>query len=259
MMRILGLAGGAIFGICVLAQAEAPVPGYIMQKLESGRIVTTENASISIYGVRLVDENEDAAIYRKAREFILDSLQGQPFHLETNEFGKTGSLQNRYGDLQGRIMTADGQWLQEILIAEGYGWWSAPPNFPPVFRQRLVMAEKQAAEQRLGLWQEFSVIDANRPPERYWNGQFIIAKGLVRDVYRSSNATYLNFGEDWQNDFTAAIPSSSRKKFERGDWKLADLKSKSVTVRGFVRFYNGPYLELEFPEQLEIEEIVGEG
>mgnify|MGYP003665796184 FL=1 len=150
-------------------------------------------------------------------------------------------------------------WLEEALIAEGYGWWSGAPGYPLASRQRLIKAEKKAAERKVGLWRQFAVLDANHPPKQYWNGQFIIAKGVVLDVYKGGSTTYLNFGEDWRTDFTAAISSSAWKKIERGDWKLADLKSKSITVRGLVRFYNGPYMELEFPEQLEIEEAAGEG
>lgn len=259
-MRGLGLViAGVIFGLCAVAQAEQSRPVYVLQALEDDRIVTMNNARVSIHGVRLVGENADPSLYGEARQFIVKSFSGLPFVLQTEEFRKSGSLDNRYGDLQGRIITADGLWLEEALIAEGYGQWNAAPGFPMAFRQRLIMAEKKAAERKIGLWRQFAVLDANHPPKQYWNGQFIIAKGVVLDVYKGGSTTYLNFGEDWRTDFTAAISSSARKKFERGDWKLADLKSKSITIRGLVRFYNGPYLELEFPEQLEIEEATGEG
>ena len=259
-MRGLGfMIAGVLFGLSALAQAETFETGHVLKKLEDNLIVTVDDARVTIYGVRLVDEKTNVSLYLDARQFILNSLNGLRFSLETGEFRKSGSLHNRYGDLQGRIITADGEWLQEALIAEGYGWWDASPKYPPEFRERLLVAEKRAAERELGLWREFSVLDANQPPNRYWDGQFIIAKGVVLDVYKSSSTTYLNFGEDWRTDFTAAISSTARKKFEHGDWKLADLKSKSVRVRGLVRFYNGPYLELEFPEQLEIQETAGEG
>ena len=259
-MRVPGLMiTGVMLGLCAVAQAEIAQPGYVMQKLEGDRIVTMNNARVAMYGVRLVGENTDPSLYNDARQFIVKSLSGLPFSLEPDEFQSPGSLHNRYGDLQARIITANGVWLQEALIANGYGWWSAPPDYPLAFRQRLIMAEKKAAERKVGLWRQFAVLDANQPPKQYWDGQFIIARGVVLDVYKGASTTYLNFGKDWRTDFTAAISSSARKKFEREDWKLADLKSKSITVRGLVRFYNGPYLELEFPEQLEIEEAAGEG
>jgi hypothetical protein len=190
----------------------------------------------------------------------MDELLNPPsFILDRSAYNKGSVARNRYGDLHGKIMLLDGRWLQEELIAKGYAFWSGEPGYPPDLRRRLVEAERAASIEKLGIWRHFRIVNANQSEQRYWNGQFIIAKGVVREVYRGASATYINFGDDWRSDFTAAIPSRSRKKFVQGDWTIASLKNRSITVRGFVRFYNGPYLELDFPEQLEIDNMYGGG
>lgn len=239
--------------------ADAEEQAHVMDRVETNLIFTENNDRISLYGVHLVEEAQDLELYRKVQRYLLRSFEPPTFKLDLTAFQKSGVDQNRYGDLHGQIILSDGQWLQEQLIARGYGLWSGAPDYPPALRDRLVRAEKGAAIEKIGMWRDFKIINANQPARQYWNGQFIIAKGVVRDVYRGVSATYLNFGDDWRDDFTIAIPSRSRKKFERGDWMLTDLRNRSVTVRGRVRFYNGPYLELDFPEQLEIGGVANEG
>ncbi|MDF2367061.1 hypothetical protein [Sneathiella sp.] len=241
------------------ALAGAGIQTHVAERVEADLIVTKNNDRIALYGVRLVEEAQDPTLYRKAQRFLRQSFEPPSFRLDVQAFRESGSAQNRYGDLHGKILLADGTWLQERLIAQGYGVWSGAPDYPPALRQRLVQAETGAAIEKLGIWRHIRIVNANQPARQFWNGQFIVAKGLVREVFRGASATYLNFGEDWRNDFTVAIPSRSRKKFEREDWKIADLKNRSVTVRGAVRFYNGPYLELDFPEQLEINDMASEG
>ncbi len=246
-------------GTVCAAAAGAGIQTHVAERVETDLIITKNNDYVALYGVRLVKETQDPTLYRKAQRFLQQSFEPPSFRLDVQAFQESGGAQNRYGDLHGKIVLANGAWLQEQLIAQGYGVWSGAPDYPPALRQRLVQAEKSAAIEKLGIWRSFKIINANQPTRQFWNGQFIVAKGVIREVFRGASATYLNFGEDWRNDFTVAIPSWSRKKFERGDWKIENLKNRSVTVRGLVRFYNGPYLELDFPEQLEISDAVGEG
>jgi len=259
MMRVSAiLMVLAFLGCSAVAVAEVALQSFEADKIEGGRILTVERTAVALYGVRMLEKARDPDSYKAAQKFLRDSFEVPRFQLDVSSFQEQGVGENRYGDLHGKILLANDLWLQEELIANGYGFWSGAANYPPNLRRILVRAEHVAEIKRLGLWQRFAIIDANRPPVQRWDGQFVIAQGVVQDVYRSASTTYLNFGQNWREDFTAAIPARSRKKFERQGWKLNDLKNKSITIRGLVRFYNGPYLELEFPEQLEIDEAAGE-
>jgi len=63
--------------------------------------------------------------------------------------------------------------------------------------------------------------------------------------------TYINFGDDWKRDFTVAISSKYKVNFKGLDWKFLSLENKWIRIRGQLRTYNGPYMELYFPEQIE--------
>ncbi len=83
------------------------------------------------------------------------------------------------------------------------------------------------------------------------NSTFQIVEGQVQNVVSIRGTTYLNFGNDWREDFTASVSSKNKKYFKNQDWKLSELTNKWVRVRGRLRDYNGPYMELIFPQQLE--------
>jgi micrococcal nuclease len=64
--------------------------------------------------------------------------------------------------------------------------------------------------------------------------------------------TYLNFGEDYKTDFTIVVPTRVKKLFEKNDIILNDLKNKNIIVRGWLKYYNGPSMDITHPEQLVI-------
>ena len=224
-----------------------------VQRMEDGRLYDAMGDVYHLAGVRLVEQAEEPAVHAAMQEFIDGVIGGADVRFEASPFEMSGMTKNRYGDRIGVILYGENRWLEEELILRGYAVWSGRAGYPDDLRRRLVAAERMAILEKAGLWRMRTVLDSNNPPKQYWKGQFVIARGVVRDVHKTSARTYLNFGEDWKTDFTAAIPSSVRRKFESGGWKLSELSNKSILIRGFVRFYNGPYLELDFPEQMEIE------
>ncbi len=81
---------------------------------------------------------------------------------------------------------------------------------------------------------------------------FQLVEGRVATAANVRGRVYLNFGEDWKTDFTVLAPSSVRRMFEKKGIDLALLGGSVVRVRGWVKSWNGPMIELTHPEQLEI-------
>jgi len=77
----------------------------------------------------------------------------------------------------------------------------------------------------------------------------------VQDVAESRGRIYLNFGQDWRTDFTAAIAASDRDSFTGSDIKLPDLDGRVIRVRGWLERRNGPMIDVTHPEQIELEGI----
>ena len=63
---------------------------------------------------------------------------------------------------------------------------------------------------------------------------------------------YLNFGPDWRSDFTVSAASAARRLFERDGHDLIALEGRIIRVRGWIKWWNGPMIELTHPEQIEV-------
>ncbi|MGN6515460.1 MAG: thermonuclease family protein, partial [Rhizomicrobium sp.] len=63
---------------------------------------------------------------------------------------------------------------------------------------------------------------------------------------------YLNFGDDWKNDFTATIAPDDMKAFRAAGIDLETYPGKIVRVRGVVEWHNGPEIEIASPSDIEV-------
>ena len=79
--------------------------------------------------------------------------------------------------------------------------------------------------------------------------------GRVVDAVRIKSRIYLNFGDDWRDDFTVTLDARARSLFEQSGRDPLTLKGRTVRVRGWLRQRNGPMIEATHPEQIE---VVGE-
>ena len=78
----------------------------------------------------------------------------------------------------------------------------------------------------------------------------IVTAALVRGRH------YLNFGENYREDFTVTFAPRNRRMFAadlvaRGLEDIALLTGRRVRVRGWIKSYNGPMIEATHPEQIE--------
>jgi endonuclease YncB( thermonuclease family) len=137
--------------------------------------------------------------------------------------------------------------LQEVLLAQGAAR-VAPQSEDFPFIERCFRAEKAAREARLGLWGRaaYRVRDAARA-EKAWGYQ--IYAGAVRAAAERGGRVFFNFGEDYRTDFTASALRGDFRRW-RGRPDAASFIGKSVEIRGFVDWINGPSIELRHELQL---------
>lgn len=87
-------------------------------------------------------------------------------------------------------------------------------------------------------------------------GQFVVITGLVASVGDRKRRLYLNFGQNWEQDFTVSVVKSGRGAFkERKAGALARLQAltgKTVRVRGVLEQRQGPLIRLADEAQIEI-------
>jgi hypothetical protein len=79
-----------------------------------------------------------------------------------------------------------------------------------------------------------------------------IVEGKVESVATKNNRTYINFGKDWRTDFTVSIKSGDKRDFSKRGINPLDWGGKHIRVRGWLDEYNGPYIQINHPESVEI-------
>jgi micrococcal nuclease len=185
-------------------------------------------------------------IVAKAAQDVLSALIGSG----SVAFAPVGHP-DRYGRIVAQIADAQGRWVQAEMVARGYGRVTFGPDDSAGTRSLLAL-EAEARAARRGVWAlpEFRIIGADEAARHL--DTFQIVEGRVHAVARNGGRTYLNFGEDWRSDFTVTISAGLRKRFAGAGLDPGRYQGQMVRVRGWIEFRNGPLIELDQPEQIEV-------
>ncbi len=162
-----------------------------------------------------------------------------------------GRRSDRYGRALAHLYRDDGLWLQGELLALGmarvYSFRDNRARAP-----EMLAREAAARAVGLGIWRNpFYAVRRAEPPNIPID-RFELVEGRVRDVATVRNRTYINFGDDWRNDFTLSVASGVRRLFERQGYDLDGLEGRTVRARGWIESYNGPMIDITHPEQIEL-------
>lgn len=163
-----------------------------------------------------------------------------------------GRKMDRYGRTLAHLFLNDGTWVQGEMLKSGMARvYSFADNRSIV--SEMLEQEYHARLQNSGIWKlDFYKIKPQTESGNYTNS-FQVISGRILDVAEVRSNTYLNFGDDYRNDFTIVVPNRVKKMFEKEDINLTNLKDKNIFVRGWLKYYNGPSIDLSHPEQLVIQ------
>lgn len=182
-----------------------------------------------------------------AAQDVLSSLLG------TGEVAvaPVGPGTDRYGRVLAQVADAQGRWVQAELVARGYGRVMLFADSGEGLRPLLAL-EAVARKARRGLWAlpEFRVIPADEAGRHL--DSFQLVEGRVRSVDRKAGKTFLNFGEDWRNDFTVMIAGKTRRPLIAAGLDPAEAQGKMLRVRGWIKSRNGPLIEIVHSDQIEV-------
>lgn len=162
------------------------------------------------------------------------------------------TAKDRNGRILAHLIRDDGLWIQQTMLQEG---WARVYTFPDnrLFARELYAAEAIARGARRGLWShaDYALRSPDPAALKADVGTFQIVEGKVVDAAKVRGRAYLNFGEDYRTDFTASIPPEAMAIFSAAKFDVLSLKGRSVRVRGYIRDFNGPSMDLSHPEQIE--------
>lgn len=163
----------------------------------------------------------------------------------------TGRKIDRHGRLLAHLTTEDGTWVQGELLRDGMARvYTFPDNRARA--TEMLAFEKAARAARRGIWAlSYYRIRTDDDLGRVI-GTFQIIEGTVIKAAVVRGRAYLNFGQNWRTDFTISISPKWMRRHWRDETSVAGYEGRRVRVRGWLKSYNGPLIEVTHPEQIEM-------
>lgn len=178
--------------------------------------------------------------------------QGTEVMLYQTRNAKKGRT-NRMGHILAHLVARkSGEWINGAVVAYGYAY-AVTDRDTPEMAEQLYKLENAAREQERGLWAKNSphgLLSSENAAQG--DGQFRAVEGRIVKAASVRNDLYLNFGKDWRKDFTVKITPVQRRLLSRKGIDPMTLPGKKVRARGWIRDWNGPFMELEIIDHLEI-------
>lgn len=142
-------------------------------------------------------------------------------------------------------------WVQGEILSQGNARVMTAPDNPELL-SKMYEIEAKARDAKKGIWADpaYAVLTPETAVGK--ENTFQIIEGTIRSISLVRNMIYLNFGPDWKQDFTIAVPSNIRMQFARSGIDPQQLTRAKIRVRGWLQSYNGPYIELTDTHQMEI-------
>ncbi len=158
---------------------------------------------------------------------------------------------DRYGRLVAQLHRDDGLWLEGELLARGMARVLSHKDDRTLVPEMLAREEEARAARR-GLWavRSFAVL-APQEARRHLES-FELVEGSVGRVSHAGSRTFLHMGADGRDGFTAVLLPESRHLFAAAGLAPDAFAGKRLRVRGFLRWWNGPIIEVDHPEQIEL-------
>ena len=199
------------------------------------------------------DHVQDWPFSHKAKKELSDLALGQTVQLY---YGGLRRDRHDRALAQVYLINGDGEkglWLQEEMIRRGFG---RVYTWPDTWQnsEALYAAEKEARSEERGIWKDpFYHVRGPEPNALAQHmDSFQIVEGIVTSSAKVKDKVFLNFGSDYRTDFTIFVNREGQKRFKKLSLDPRSLEGAKVRVRGWVEMENGPMIQLDHTERLEV-------
>lgn len=259
--------GCAVLAVCSVPHAAADMPRCeleigparaVVEVLDGETLVLDDKSQVRLIGAlapRALDgaAEEGAWPLAQAAKAELAKLA----HGKSVDLGFAGRRTDRYRRSLAQVFVQEAGkrvWVQGEMLRRGHARAYGLPGGTACLED-LVAAEAQAREAGLGLWGHASY--QIRPADRHWDllrfrSTYQIVEGTVLDAADVRGRVYLNFDENWREDFTILVQPSNKRAFAGAGMDLLALKGQRVRTRGWIERRGGPLIEIHHPAQLEV-------
>jgi endonuclease YncB( thermonuclease family) len=183
----------------------------------------------------------------RLREALAEAIVGERVSLHWPR-----RQRDRHGRLVGHLRRqGDGLWVQAAVVSDGLAV-VMPFADETADAGPLLALEEAARTAGRGLWADpfFAVRDAATVGTE--RGRLRLVAGTVRAVAEVGGTTYLNFGADWRRDFTGLMDRATARACRDAGRDPKALEGRRVRLRGWMRDYNGPLVEITACDQIEV-------
>ncbi len=226
--------------------------GRIAQIIDPVTILLKDKTIIRLASID-VPNDKDTDLSIRALDYLKTLLpEGKEIFIFQTRSSKSGRVNRMNHQLAHLVTKEDNIWVQGSMLEQGLAYIYTAPNHDELISE-MIAAENKAIKAEKDIWSPTSknkIISPENTEKAI--GDFAIVEGSITKVASIRNNTYLNFGADWKTDFTIMIPSTLRKNFAKNGIDLLSLGNQRVRVRGWMREYNGPFIELEDISHLQI-------
>ena len=252
VLTVSGLSAGGGSAVPLPAGLTPDAEARVVGVIDGSTVILDDGETVRLAGIEVPRHTSGGAsgvepLAEKARQTLAHLVQGRRVGLASG-----GIPRDRYGRLRTHLVrTDDGTWIQGALLAAGLA------RVHSLIDDRAAVAEMLAIERgaraaRLGIWSEprYRVRTASEVNDGLHSFQLV--EGWVEAAAVVRGRGYLNFGNDWREDFTVSIAPRDRRRFEAAGIAIEDYEGRIVRVRGWVDSFNGPMIEATHPEQIEV-------
>ena len=227
-------------------------PITVQKVLDGVSFLGQDNQIYRLAGIDIPVPDSDAGM--QSITALRTLIEGKPLRGYMSKKDSKGRT-NRMGQILIHATTKDNVWVQGYLIENGLARVATTISNPEQASSMLSIENNARAEKK-GIWSnESSRVITSDEALTHLNS-FQVVEGVVTSSATVRNQMFLNFGirgqSDWRKDFTIGISPALRRSLARNKINTMELQNARVRVRGWVQNYNGPYIELDHPEQLEI-------
>lgn len=203
-------------------------------------LAATAEAKVNVIEERILAVSEDGTLtLERSGNVVLGELvfpDNQAARFLEKKIGEPVKLTSKARDRYNRNI-AEGE-LQEQLLKEGLAITYSKGALP----ERLVKAEAKGQAK----WPQRWTVSAENSADHV--GEFRLVEGKVLKATKTRDKMYVNFGEDWRQDFSITIPKRAWRSFGES---LEGLEGKKLRVRGTIYKENGPMIAVSSSEQVE--------
>lgn len=214
-------------------------------QINDGRVIRLAGLDFPDLGIHEAGDFSLLAV-----DILKDLLLKQTVNIYQTPQKDLGRL-NRMGHHIAHLEREDDKlWVQGLLLSLGLSRVMTARRNPEMAAQ-MYGFEAEARTEKLGIWgtDQYKILSPEKA-ENHMNS-FQIVEGRVQSAALNNNRVYLNFGPDWRTDFTVSIAPGDKRRFLKKGLDPLSWNGKIIRARGWVRSYNGPYMEIDHPEAIE--------